>query len=72
MPRFDEGYAGLARVRGRVSGADGQGIVVGVRRERDQVAAAMSEAIRRGDVRGVVAALSLLGVQPPAQNTPRG
>ena len=67
MPRFDEGFAGLARLPGRAGGVGGgvTGSQGGVLSERDRAAAAMSAAIRRGDVKGVVVALRLLGVQPP-------
>ena len=67
MPSFIGGDGRRVQVRGRVSGAN---VVVGAWSVRERVAAAMSEAIRRGDVGGVLVALSLLGVQPPSPGTP--
>jgi hypothetical protein len=58
------GYPGLARLIGRPEGAGDQIIVsnmqVAVRR---RAAAAMSTAMMKGDVEGVLAALRLLGVR---------
>jgi hypothetical protein len=66
-----EGYAGVVRLNGRVSDPNNQRIMVGARTGRDQIAAAMSEAIRMGDVKGVLAALSWLCCAPPARKTIR-
>ena len=63
MPTFIGGDAGRVVSTGRICGTN---VMVGAWSLRERVAAAMSEAIRRGDVRGVLAALSLLDVQPPS------
>ncbi len=72
MPRLDQAYAGLGRLTGRTSGGVDQGIVIvspcGGESARRRIVAAMSEAIMKGDVQGVIVALGLFGVQPQGED----
>jgi hypothetical protein len=62
MTGSEMGYPGLARLIGRPESAGDQIIVVQVA-ARQQAAAAMSTAMMKGDVEGVLAALRVLGVR---------
>jgi hypothetical protein len=65
MMGSEMGYPGLARLIGRPESTGDQIIVsnVQVAVTRQQAAAAMSTAMMKGDVEGVLAALRLLGVR---------
>jgi hypothetical protein len=65
MMGSEMGYPGLARLIGRPESTADQIIVsnVQVAVTRQQAAAAMSTAMMKGDVEGVLAALRLLGVR---------
>ncbi|HME83232.1 MAG TPA: hypothetical protein VKG91_01455 [Roseiarcus sp.] len=64
MTGSEMGYPGLARLIGRPESAGDQIIVSNMQvAARRRAAAAMSTAMMKGDVEGVVAALRLLGVR---------
>jgi crotonobetainyl-CoA:carnitine CoA-transferase CaiB-like acyl-CoA transferase len=63
MMGSEMGYAGLARLIGRPESTGDQIVVSNMQvATRRQAAAAMSTAMMKGDVEGVLAALRLLGV----------
>lgn len=68
MLKVDEGNALLARMIGRVKSTNVEGIDIrphrGAPAVRKEVAASLSRAMMNGDIQGVVAALSRLGVRP--------
>ena len=70
MSGFEEGNAVLARMIGHARSSENIAIKSrrGASAAREEVAAALSRAMMRGDIQGVVAALNRLGVQAPLQD----